>query len=39
MNDPVTIDAAYGASRAGAVLTVVNFRLAPEEIAYVLSDS
>ena len=27
MNDPATIEAAYGASRAGAVLTVVNFRL------------
>ena len=39
MNDPATIEAAYGASRAGAVLTVVNFRLAPEELVYVLSDS
>lgn len=39
MNDSATIEAADGASRAGSVLTVVNRRLAPEELAYVLSDS
>ena len=39
LNDPATIDAAYGASRAGAVLTIVNWRLASEELAYVLCDS
>ena len=29
----------YGASKVGAVLTPVNFRLAPPEVAYVLNDA
>ena len=38
-NDPACVEMAYGAGRAGAVLTVVNWRLAPEEWHYVLADS
>src|SRR5581483_9014895 len=29
----------YGAAKIGAILTAINWRLAPPEIAYILSDS
>ncbi len=38
-NHPACLEAAYGGARAGAVTTVVNWRLAPDEIAYALADS
>ncbi len=38
-NHPACLEAAYGGARAGAVTTVVNWRLAPDEIAYALEDS
>ncbi len=38
-NSPVCLEAAYGGARVGAVTTVVNWRLAPQEWHYVLDDS
>ena len=38
-NSPACLEAAYGGAQAGAVTTVVNWRLAPEEWHYVLDDS
>jgi acyl-CoA synthetase (AMP-forming)/AMP-acid ligase II len=38
-NDPSGVETALGAALAGTSAAVVNFRLAAEEIAYVLNDS
>ena len=38
-NHPATLELAYGGARVGAVTTVVNWRLAPEEVLYALADS
>jgi acyl-CoA synthetase (AMP-forming)/AMP-acid ligase II len=38
-NHPACLEAAYGGARVGAVTTVVNWRLAPQEWHYVLDDS
>ncbi len=38
-NHPCYFEALLGAARAGAVMTPVNWRLAPPEVAYILGDS
>jgi acyl-CoA synthetase (AMP-forming)/AMP-acid ligase II len=38
-NTPACLEVTLGASAIGAINTVVNWRLAPEELAYVLGDS
>src|SRR5579859_3641220 len=38
-NDPAFFELWFGATKAGAVLVPVNFRLAPPEIAYVVNDA
>ncbi len=38
-NHPACLEVAYGGALAGAVTTVVNWRLAPDEWHYVLDDS
>jgi len=37
-NHPLYFEAFLGASRIGAVMTPVNWRLAPPEVAYILAD-
>src|SRR4051794_41954550 len=38
-NRPEFVEAALAANAAGAIAVPINFRLAPEEVAYVLGDS
>jgi acyl-CoA synthetase (AMP-forming)/AMP-acid ligase II len=38
-NHPATIELTLAAARAGATSAIVNWRLAPEEVAYILNDS
>ena len=38
-NSPEYLELAFAVAKAGAVLTSVNFRLAPREVAYILTDS
>ncbi len=38
-NHPACLEAVYGGALAGAVTTVVNWRLAPDELVHVLGDS
>jgi len=38
-NSPAFLEIAFAASHVGAVLVPINFRLSPEEVAYILADS